>query len=88
MTCNYVGSSTLPVGKVWPNAYAQPGLNGKLIMIARRSSTDQMGTWYSETGTIDDDLKYEFGEDSHYLERLLSCLTAMILKAQSNGKLR
>jgi hypothetical protein len=65
MTINYVGSSTLPVGKVWPNAFAQSGLNGKLIMIALRSSTDQTGTWNSEKGNIYDDLKYEFGEDIH-----------------------
>ncbi|MCD2452366.1 DUF3047 domain-containing protein [Methylicorpusculum oleiharenae] len=30
MAINYVGSSSLPVGKVWLNTYAQSGLNGKL----------------------------------------------------------
>jgi hypothetical protein len=65
---NYVWSSTLPVGKVWPNAYAQSGLNGKLIMIALRSSTDQTGTWYSEKRNIYDDLKHEFGVDIHYID--------------------
>ncbi|MDO8940572.1 MAG: DUF3047 domain-containing protein [Methylicorpusculum sp.] len=65
---NYVWSRTMPVGKVWPNAYAQSGLNGKLIMIALRSSTDQTGTWYSEKRNIYDDLKHEFGEDIRYLD--------------------
>jgi len=45
---NYVWSSTSPVGNVWPNPYAYAGANGKMMMIALRSSTDQAGTWYSE----------------------------------------
>ena len=63
---NYVWSSTSPVGKVWPNAYA--GANGKLMMIALRSSTDQTGTWYSEKRNILADLKHQFGEDIAYID--------------------
>jgi hypothetical protein len=63
---NYVWSSTSPAGKVWPNAYA--GANGKLMMIALRSSTDQTGTWYSEKRNILADLKHQFGEDIAYID--------------------
>jgi hypothetical protein len=63
---NYVWSSTSPVGKVWPNAYA--GANGKMTMIALRSSTDKTGTWYSEKRNILDDLKHQFGEDIQYID--------------------
>ena len=65
---NYVWSSTSPVGKVWPNAYAYAGANGKLMMIALRSSTDQTGTWYSEKRNILADLKHQFGEDIAYID--------------------
>jgi hypothetical protein len=65
---NYVWSSTSPVGKVWPNAYAYAGPNGKMTMIALRSSTDKTGTWYSEKRNILDDLKYQFGEDIQYID--------------------
>jgi hypothetical protein len=63
---NYVWSSTSSVGKVWPNAYA--GVNGKLMMIALRSSTDQTGTWYSEKRNILTDLKQQFGEDINHID--------------------
>ena len=65
---NYVWSSTSPVGKVWPNAYAYAGANGKMTMIALRSSTDKTGTWYSEKRNILDDLKHQFGEDIQYID--------------------
>ena len=65
---NYVWSSTSPVGKVWPNAYAYSGVNGKMMMIALRSSTDQTGTWYTEKRNILADLKYQFGEEIRYID--------------------
>ena len=65
---NYVWSSTSPVGKVWPNAYAYAGANGKMMMIALRSSTDQTGTWYTEKRNILADLKQQFGEDIRYID--------------------
>jgi hypothetical protein len=63
---NYVWSSTSPAGKVWPNAYA--GDNGKMIMIALRSSTDQTDTWYTEKRNIRADLKQQFGEEIRYID--------------------
>jgi hypothetical protein len=67
---NYVWSSTSPTGKVWPNAYAHAyaGANGKMTMIALRSSTDKTGTWYTEKRNILADLKQQFGEDIRYLD--------------------
>ena len=65
---NYVWSSTSPVGNVWPNAYAFSGVNGKMMMIALRSSTDQAGTWYSEKRNILTDLKHQFGEEIRYID--------------------
>ena len=65
---NYVWSSTSPVGKVWPNAYAYAGANGKMTMIAIRSSTDKTGTWYSEKRNILADLKQQYGEDIQYID--------------------
>ena len=63
---NYVWSSTSPVGKVWPNAYA--GDKGKMMMIALRSSTDKTDTWYSEKRNILTDLKQQFGEEIRYID--------------------
>ena len=65
---NYVWSSTSPVGNVWPNPYAYAGANGKMMMIALRSSTDQAGTWYSEKRNILTDLKHQFGEEIRYID--------------------
>ena len=65
---NYVWSSTSPVGNVWPNPYAYAGTNGKMMMIALRSSTDQTGTWYSEKRNILSDLKHQFGEEIRYID--------------------
>jgi hypothetical protein len=65
---NYVWSSTSPVGNVWPNPYAYAGANGKMMMIALRSSTDQSGTWYSEKRNILVDLKHQFGEEIRYID--------------------
>lgn len=65
---NYVWSSTSPTGKVWPNAYADTGVNGKMMMIALRSSNDQTGTWYTEKRNILADLKHQFGEDIRYID--------------------
>ncbi|MDD5268412.1 MAG: DUF3047 domain-containing protein [Methylococcales bacterium] len=65
---NYVWSSTSPVGKVWPNAYAFSGVNGRMMMIALRSSTDQAGTWYSEKRNILTDLKHQYGEEIRYID--------------------
>jgi hypothetical protein len=65
---NYVWSSTSPTGKVWPNAYAYAGANGKMMMIALRSSSDGTGTWYTEKRNILDDLKHQFGEDIRYID--------------------
>ncbi|MEI6267501.1 MAG: DUF3047 domain-containing protein [Methylococcaceae bacterium] len=65
---NYVWASTSPVGKVWPNAYAYAGANGKMTMIALRSSSDQTDTWYSEKRNILADLKHQFGEDIRYID--------------------
>jgi hypothetical protein len=64
----YVWSSTSPIGNVWPNPYAYAGANGKMIMIALRSSTDQAGTWYSEKRNILTDLKHQFGEEIRYID--------------------
>jgi hypothetical protein len=63
---NYVWASTSPAGKVWPNAYA--GDNGRMMMIALRSSIDQTGTWYTEKRNILADLKHQFGEDIRYID--------------------
>jgi hypothetical protein len=65
---NYVWSSTSPVGNVWPNPYAYAGANGKMMMIAVRSSTDKAGTWYSEKRNILTDLKHQFGEEIRYID--------------------
>ena len=67
---NYVWSSTSPVGNVWPNPYAYAGANGKMMMIALRSSTDQAGTWYSEKRNILTDLKHQFGEEIRYIDAI------------------
>ena len=65
---NYVWSSTSPVGKVWPSAYAMAGVNGKMTMISVRSSTDETGTWYSEKRNVLEDLKQQFGEEIRYID--------------------
>ena len=65
---NYVWASTSPTGKVWPNAYTYAGANGKMTMIALRSSTDQTGTWYTEKRNVLADLKQQFGEDIRYID--------------------
>ena len=61
---NYVWASTSPKGKIWPNAFA----GDHAMMIARRSSSDQTGTWYTEKRNILDDLKQQFGEDIRYID--------------------
>jgi hypothetical protein len=61
---NYVWASTSAKGTIWPNAFA-----GKhAMMIALRSSSDQLGTWYSEKRNILNDLKQQFGEDIDYID--------------------
>jgi len=61
---NYVWASTSPAGKIWPNAFA----GDHAIMIALRSSSDQIGTWYTEKRNILADLKQQFGEDIRYID--------------------
>ncbi len=65
---NYVWSSTSPVGKIWPSAYAYAAANGKMTMISLRSSTDETGIWYSEKRNVLEDLKQQFGEDIRYID--------------------
>lgn len=61
---NYVWASTSPAGKIWPNAFA----GDHAMMIALRSSSDQIGTWYTEKRNILADLKQQFGEDIRYID--------------------
>lgn len=61
---NYVWASTSPKGKIWPNAFA----GSHAIMIALRSSSDQIGSWYTEKRNILADLKQEFGDDMRYID--------------------
>lgn len=61
---NYVWAGTSPKGKIWPNAFA----GDHAMMIALRSSSDQIGTWYTEKRNILADLKQQFGEDIHYID--------------------
>ncbi|WP_262965841.1 DUF3047 domain-containing protein [Methylobacter psychrophilus] len=79
---NYVWASTSPIGKVWPNAYAYAGANGKMTMIALRSSADKTGTWYTEKRNILADLKQQFGEDIQYID----AVAVMSDTDDSNGK--
>jgi len=51
-------------GKVWPNAYA----GDHAMMIALRSSGDQIGTWYAEQRNILADLKQQFGAEIEYID--------------------
>lgn len=61
---NYVWASTSPAGKIWPNAFA----GDHAMMIALRSSSDQIGTWYTEKRNILADLKQQFGEGIRYID--------------------
>ncbi|RIZ68288.1 MAG: DUF3047 domain-containing protein [Methylococcales bacterium] len=65
---NYVWSTTSPVGKVWPSAYAFAAATGKMTMISLRSSTNETGIWYSEKRNVREDLKQQFGEDIRYID--------------------
>ena len=61
---NYVWASASAKGKVWPNAYA----GDHAMMIALRSSGDQIGAWYTEQRNILADLKQQLGEDIDYID--------------------
>jgi hypothetical protein len=61
---NYVWASTSPKGKIWPNAFA----GEHVMMVALRSSGDDVATWYNEKRNIRDDLRKQFGEDIRYID--------------------
>ncbi len=61
---NYVWASALPIGEIWPNAFA-----GKsAMMVALRSSTDTAATWYQEKRNVAADLKKFFGTEIRYID--------------------
>lgn len=61
---NYVWASTSPKGKIWPNAFA----GDRVMMIALRSSSDEVATWYREKRNVLDDLRQQFGEDIRFID--------------------
>jgi hypothetical protein len=60
---NYVWSSNLPKGSIWPNAFA--GSNAQMVAI--RSSDDLLDTWYEEKRNVYEDLKQIFGTEIRYI---------------------
>lgn len=61
---NYVWSSTSPKNKIWPNPFA----GDHAMMVSIRSSTDKLGTWYSEKRNISQDFKELTGEDVRFID--------------------
>jgi Protein of unknown function (DUF3047) len=61
---NYVWSSTSPKDKTWPNPFA----GDHATMVAVRSSSDNIGTWYTEKRNIRADFKKLTGEDVLYID--------------------
>ncbi|MEC4747217.1 DUF3047 domain-containing protein [Methylomicrobium sp. Wu6] len=61
---NYVWASTSPKGRIWPNAFA----GEHVMMLALRSSSDDVATWYDEKRNILDDLRKQFGEDIRFID--------------------
>ncbi|MGR8940159.1 MAG: DUF3047 domain-containing protein [Gammaproteobacteria bacterium] len=61
---NYVWASTSPKGKIWPNAFA----GDRVMMIALRSSSDEVATWYREKRNVLEDLRQQFGEDIRFID--------------------
>ena len=64
LAINYVWASASPKDEIWPNAFA----GDHVMMIALRSSGDQIGVWYTEKRNILTDLKQQFGEDIAYID--------------------
>lgn len=60
---NYVWSSNLAKGSIWPNAFV--GSSAK--MVALRSADDQLNTWYEEKRNVYADLKQMFGSEIRYI---------------------
>lgn len=61
---NYVWTANSKKGSVWANAFA--GKNA--MMIALRSSGDNVQTWYHEKRNVLEDLKQQFGFDFQYID--------------------
>lgn len=63
---NYVWSSRLPPGSLWPNPHS-----GKAaMMLALRSNESPSGTWFTETRNIQQDLERAFGEKIRYIDAI------------------
>jgi hypothetical protein len=63
---NYVWASASPKGQSWPNAFA-----GKsAMMLALRSSTDTVASWYQEKRNVAADLKEFFGREIRYIDAI------------------
>lgn len=63
---NYVWASTSPKDKTWPNPFA----GDHAMMVAVRSSSDNIGTWYTEKRNIRADFKKLTGEDMPYIDAI------------------
>lgn len=61
---NYVWANASEKQSVWPNAFA--GSNA--MMMALRSSQDDVSEWYTEKRNVLQDLKAIFGEDIRYVD--------------------
>lgn len=61
---NYVWASTSPKDKTWPNPFA----GDHVMMVAMRSSSDKIGTWYTEKRNIRADFKKLMGVDVPYID--------------------
>ncbi|MFA5984240.1 MAG: DUF3047 domain-containing protein [Methylococcaceae bacterium] len=59
LALNYVWASSSARGQAWPNAYA--GKN--TMMLAIRSASDNIGTWYAEKRNIAEDFKQLTGQE-------------------------
>ena len=63
---NYVWASAVPTGESWPNAFA-----GKsAMMVALRSTSDKLATWYQEKRNVAADLKEFFGTEIRYIDAI------------------
>ncbi len=63
---NYVWSSNTKKGEIWPNAFA----GNNAMMIAIRSTDDQLHTWKTEKRNILQDLQRLLGDRIRYIDAI------------------
>lgn len=63
---NYVWSSQLPVGELWPNPYG----GKRAMMLTVRSNSSPAATWFAETRNVYEDLERAFAQKFRYIDAI------------------